>query len=68
MTEPQRTPKVYRRDLLLDSQVCGRPRDEALETGPFMSTGAGGAPRPQSVLNSTNIPKRAILAREVVVM
>jgi hypothetical protein len=39
MTEPQRTPKVYRRDLLLDSQVCGRPRDEALETGPFMSTG-----------------------------
>lgn len=51
MTEPQRTPKVYRRDLLLDSQVCGRPRDEALEDWPFHVDPAGGAPRPQSVLN-----------------
>ena len=33
MTEPQRTPKVYRLDLLLARQVVGKLRDEVLERG-----------------------------------
>ena len=39
MTESQRTPAVYRRNLLLARQVIGQLRDQALESGDTFQVG-----------------------------
>jgi hypothetical protein len=40
MTESQRTPTAYRRDLYLTRQVVGKLRDEAMESGEAFQSGS----------------------------